>query len=324
MTAYAQSLKGIVWGIIASFFLSSTFLVNSLIADSGGHWAWTANLRTLFLIPILGFVLLITGQLRPMIHAVSKEPLLFIKWGLIGFGVLYTLITIASLFAPGWMVAATFQINILAGILLAPLIYKDHRKVIPRQAVLLSTLILVGVLIMQFEKATAIGSAQNVLISFTLTLIGAIVWPLGNRKLMVELEDRGLKLNAIQRVLGMSIGCLPLLTVLGIIGFHQSGFPPASQIEASCYSAIFAGFLGGVGFYYATQLVHKNPVAIAAIEATQSLEIVFTLAGEMLLLGAPYPGLYGQLGIVIVLLGLGLHFRNTLSHSRKFSLAAAV
>lgn len=321
MTAYAQTVKGITWGVIASCFLSATFLINSLIADSGGHWAWTANLRTLFLIPVLGLVLLFTRQLRPLIHAINSQPWLFVKWGLTGFGVLYTFIAIASLFSPGWMVAAAFQINILAGILLAPFIYNDHRKTVPRQAVILSILILIGVLIMQFEKATALGSAGSVLISFSLTLVGAIVWPLANRKLMVDLEDKGMKLNATQRVLGMSIGCIPLLIILAIVGFQQSGFPPVSQVQASFYSAIFAGFLGGVGFYHATQLVHKTPAAIAAVEATQALEIVFTLLGEMILLGSPFPGVYGQAGIAIVLSGLGLHFRNVLQHSRKATLA---
>lgn len=309
-------VKAIFWGIIASFFLSATFLINSLIANSGGHWAWTANLRTLFLIPLLTVVLFFSKQLKPLITALRIAPLLFVKWGLIGFGVLYTLIALASLLSPGWMVAASFQINILAGMLLAPFIYKDHRRFIPKTSVLLSVLILIGVLVMQFEKEGQVGSITNALISFGLALVGSIVWPLGNRKLMVKLEERGMKLNAIQRVLGMSVGCIPLIIVLAMVGFQQSGWPPAEQVEASMLSALFSGFLGGVAFYHATHLVHHQPTAIAAIEAIQALEIVFTLAGEMILLHAAFPGFYGRLGMLIVLAGLILHFMNAMGKLR--------
>lgn len=317
MITYIQSLKGIIWGIIASFFLSSTFLINSLIAESGGHWAWTANLRTFFLIPILALVLLINKKLRPLLQAIASKPMIFIKWGLTGFGILYTSVALASLYAPGWMIAATFQINILAGIFLAPFIYKDHRRKIPKQAVLLSVLILVGVLVMQFEKTASSGTSSGIVISFVLVVIGAIVWPLGNRKLMVVLEEHNLQLNAVQRVLGMSIGSIPLLIVLAIIGYTQSGLPPISQCQASLYSALFSGFLGGAAFYHATQMVHKNPITIAAIEATQALEIIFTLLGEMILLGTSFPGTYGQIGMLIVFTGLILHFWNVLYQSKK-------
>lgn len=319
MITYIQSLKGIIWGIIASFFLSSTFLINSLIAESGGHWAWTANLRTFFLIPILAIVLLVNKKLHPLVQAIISKPKIFIKWGIIGFGILYSFVALASLFAPGWMIAASFQMNIVFGILLAPFIYKDHRRKIPKQAVLLSLLILIGVLVMQFEKADGLGNSSEIAISFVLVLIGAIVWPLGNRKLMVVLEENNLQLNAVQRVLGMSIGSIPLLIVLAIIGYAQSGLPTISQCQASLYSAFFSGFLGGVAFYHATQMVHKNPIAIAAIEATQALEIIFTLLGEMILLGTSFPGTYGQIGMLIVLTGLILHFVNVLLHSKKLS-----
>ncbi|WP_200974808.1 multidrug resistance efflux transporter family protein [Echinicola sp. 20G] len=317
MEAYKQSQKGIIWGISASFFLSFTFLINSLIANSGGNWAWTANLRTLFLIPILGVVLFLTKQLLPLAGALKQEFWLFAKWGTIGFGILYTFISIASLYSPGWMVAATFQINIVAGILLAPLIYKDHRRKIPKRSVYLSLLILVGVLVMQLENFENLSSWQNVSISFCLVLVGAIVWPLANRKLMVKLEEKNLQLNATQRVLGMSVGCIPLLLMLALVGYNQSGFPPTSQLEASFYSALFSGFLGGVSFYFATQMVHSQPVSLAAIEATQVLEIVFTLLGEIILLGTSVPGKFGIAGIAIVVAGLALHFVNALKKSKQ-------
>jgi drug/metabolite transporter (DMT)-like permease len=303
--------------MVASLFLSATFLINSLIAGSGGYWAWTAVLRSLFLIPILGLVVFTTRQLSPLLQAIRQEPFLFIKWGIAGFGILYTVLAVASLFSPGWLVAAIFQANILAGILLAPFIYSDERKVIPRRTFLLSVFILCGIVVMQFEKLAQLHSVADGLLSSMLVLVGAVAWPLGNRKLTVALEQKGLALNALQRVLGMSIGCGPLLFLLSMVGFSQAGLPALTQCEASLYSALFSGFLGGVSFYYATQLVSNNPVALATIEATQVFEIVFTLLGEMLLQGAPFPGFYGRLGMFIVFVGILLHFWNTLIHSKQ-------
>lgn len=317
MSAQKNAVRAIIWGIVASLFLSSTFIINSLISGSGGHWAWTAALRSLFLIPILGLVVFLAGQLKSTISAIRQAPMIFIKWGLIGFGCLYTLLAVASLWSPGWMVAATFQINILAGILLAPLIYPDERRVIPRKALIISVVILSGVFIMQFEKLSQLHAVGNTILSFFTVIAGAIVWPLGNRKLMVDLEHKGLRLNALQRVLGMSIGCLPLLIILSVIGFVKSGAPSLAQCESSLLSALFSGFLGGVGFYQATQIVSKNTVALAAIEATQAFEIFFTLIGEMVLKGAHFPGLYAQVGFVIVLSGISIHFWNAWRHSKS-------
>lgn len=306
----------IIWGVFASIFLSSTFIINSVISGSGGHWTWAAALRSVFLMPILGLVLLFSKQLRPTLQTIKRYPLLFFKWGVIGFGALYTSLALASLWSPGWMIAASFQVNILAGILLSPFIYPDHRKTIPKRSLYLSVLILAGVFVMQFEKLSQLGNVSNALISFVLVMVSAIVWPLGNRKLLVDLEHRGVQLNALQRVLGMTVGCAPLLIILCIAGYVKAGPPSFSLCEASLFSAIFSGLCGGVGFYQATQLVSKNTVALAAIEATQVLEILFTLIGEMVLKSVGLPGLYAQLGFAVIMIGLMIHFWNTWQHTK--------
>jgi len=322
MSEQKKAIKAIIWGITASLFLSSTFIINSLISGSGGYWAWTAALRSIFLIPILGLIVFLAGQLKSTVSAIQQAPFIFIKWGMIGFGCLYTLLALASLWSPGWMVAATFQINILAGILLAPLIYPDKRKSIPKKSLLISLVILAGVFIMQLEKLTQLHSRGNIILSFFTVVLGAIAWPLGNRRLMVDLEQKGLHLNALQRVLGMSIGCLPLLIILAITGFIKSGLPPLAQCESSLLAALFSGFLGGVGFYQATQIVSKNTVALAAIEATQVFEILFTLLGEMILKGTQFPGFYAQIGFVVILSGISIHFWNTWRHCRTLPMTA--
>lgn len=319
MTAQKKTLIAIAWGIGASVFLSSTFIINSLISGSGGYWAWTAALRSTFLIPILGVVLLAKKQLWNTLKTIGQYPMLFFKWGTVGFGMLYTFLALASLWAPGWLVAAGFQLNILAGILLAPLIYPDHRRAIPKRPLLLTLMILVGVIMMQFDKLRSLDNAGSMLLSLGMVLIGAIVWPLGNRKLLVDLECKQTEMNALQRVFGMTVGCLPLLLVLCVIGFVKSGPPTYTQCQASLLSAIFSGLIGGVSFYQATQLVSKNTVALAAIEATQALEILFTLIGEMVLKGVGLPGMYACLGFAVITAGLLVHFWNTWNHGRPAS-----
>jgi hypothetical protein len=321
MTEKRKVVLAIGWGVGASLFLSSTFIINSLIADSGAYWAWTAALRSIFLIPILVLVVLFSKQLKPLLKAVKQSPVIFVKWGTIGFGLLYTFVAVASLWSPGWMIAATFQINILAGILLAPFIYTDQRKFIPRRALVLSIVIISGVFIMQFDKMNQLHSAANVLLSFFMVLLGAIIWPLGNRKLTVDLEQKGIHLNALQRVLGMSIGCLPFLILLCLAGFLKAGPPSLALCTSSFYSALFSGFIGGVAFYHATQMVNKNPVVLATVEATQVFEIVFTLLGEMILKGTHFPGFFGQIGLLIVFSGMLFHFRNAWNHSRQLSIS---
>lgn len=324
MEAQKQFIKAFGWGVIASFFLSSTFIINSVISGAGGHWTWTANLRTLFLIPILALVLLFTKQLKTLFIVLKKRPWVFVKWGTVGFGILYTSLSVASLMVPGWMVAATFQINILAGMLLSPFVYKDERKFIPKKSLLISVLIVLGVLVMQFENLTQLDAFLPAVMSFFLVLIGAIVWPLGNRKLMVVCEEEGLKLNAIQRVLGMSIGCIPLMIVIGMVGFVEVGLPSQNQVMSSFYSAIFSGFFGGVAFYKATQMIHQSPIQLAAVEATQVFEIIFALIGEMFLMNAPIPGIYGQVGMMMIAVGILIHLANNWKRSKKWVLQLKV
>src|SRR5690625_3094360 len=73
----------------------------------------------------------------------------WVVWSTIGFGLFYAPMTFATIYGPGWLVAATFQLTIIAGSLLVPLLNKGSR--IPIQAILISLIILAGVCIIQFE-----------------------------------------------------------------------------------------------------------------------------------------------------------------------------
>lgn len=51
----------------------------------------------------------------------------------------------------------------------------------------------------------------------------------------------------------------------------------------------------------------RSSYELAAVDATQSMEVVFSLVGEILFLHAAPPGLLGFSGIALVTLGLVLY-----------------
>lgn len=60
-------------------------------------------------------------------------------------------------------------------------------------------------------------------------------------------------------------------------------------------------------FFQATDLVKGNPVQLAAVEATQSAEVVFAVLLEIAILAAPLPSLWSGTGMLVVMIGMVLH-----------------
>jgi hypothetical protein len=69
--------------------------------------------------------------------------------------------------------------------------------------------------------------------------------------------------------------------------------------------ALFSGVAATSLFLFARSEA-KTAGQLAAVDATQSSEVVFALVGEILIIGAPIPGLLGLLGILITGAGLML------------------
>ena len=70
---------------------------------------------------------------------------------------------------------------------------------------------------------------------------------------------------------------------------------------------MFSGVIATSLFFYATTLVRAEPVRLAAVEATQSFEILFTVLGEMLFLHAVFPTGLALFGMLLVMLGMTIH-----------------
>ena len=108
----------------------------------------------------------------------------------------------------------------------------------------------------------------------------AVLYPLGNRLLLLHLERSGESLSATQRVFGMTLASQPLWWLVAAFAWHQAGAPPVSQIALAAGVALSAGVIATILFFQATGMVRDNPVALGAAEAMQAAELLFaTLLG---------------------------------------------
>lgn len=283
-------------GILASFFFAFTFVLNRSINLSGGYWLWSACLRYLFTLPLLLLILLPKKGVAPVIAHIRRHPLRWLLWSTVGFGLFYAPLTFASAFGASWLVAATWQLTIVAGALLTPLFGKK----IPLKALALSCFILVGVALLQLENATSLSMADAAR-CLVPVLIAAFSYPLGNRKTM---ELCAGELSTLQRVFGMTLCSMPFWLVLSGAAALNGGAPPAGQLVQSFFVALFSGVIATLLFFYATDLVKHDPRRLALVEATQSGEVVFTLLMGVFILGDAPPSALGCAGLLLIVVGM--------------------
>lgn len=315
-------LRPIILGIFAAFFFAFTFILNRSMDLAGGSWIWSASLRYFFMVPFLFIIVVGRKNLKPLFVEMKRHPGAWIVWSTVGFGLFYAPICFSAAYAPGWLIAATWQITIISGSLLAPLFYETTvtkngliltRGKIPFKGLLMSMIILIGIILMQVEQAKDL-SILTVSLGVVPVVIASVAYPLGNRKMMEVCEGR---LDVFQRVLGMTIASLPLWVVLSIFGLIDGGPPSMGQTIQSSLVAISSGVIATVLFFQATDLVRNNMQKLAAVEATQSMEVLFALLGEVYLLQASLPTTLSWIGIVLVMGGMLLH--SYVSHKKDIS-----
>jgi drug/metabolite transporter (DMT)-like permease len=305
-------LRAIFLGIVASFFFAVTFVLNQTMSLSGGSWMWSASLRYLFMLPCLLVVVLARGTLKTVFLELRARPWSWMAWSLIGFGAFYIPLCMAADDAPAWLIAASWQFTIIAGSLLVPLFYEEVvtdsglkrvRKQLPLRGLLMSGIIFVGILIMEFEQ---IGSmpGQRAWIGAILVLIAAFAYPLGNRKMMEVCNGR---MNAIERVFGMTLASLPLWLLVSVCGVAKVGWPSVGQIEQSAIVAVCSGVVATIVFFAATDMTNGDVRKLAMVEATQSGEVVFTLLLSFLMIQRQWPAIPSFIGMGLIVLGMVLH-----------------
>ncbi len=305
-------IKPFILGITASFFFAFTFLFNHQMNITGDSWYWSSSLRFLLMLPILFLILAIRRELSDVIRDIRKKPISWLIWSTVGFGIFYAPLCFASTYGASWLVAATWQITIIAGALMTPLFYTEKeaeegihriRHKIPIKSLAISSLILLGIFVIQFEEAKKI-TDRNMLAGVVPVIIAAFAYPLGNRK-MIEVCSK--KLNTIQRVFGMTLCSMPFWIVISVCGLCRTGIPGGGQIIQSFVVAVFAGIIATLLFFKATDLVSHDVSKLAVIESTQSGEVIFTLLGGIFIFHDRIPTIIGFLGILIVVAGMILN-----------------
>lgn len=301
--APGRALAAVGVALCASLFFTLTYVLNRAAADQATHWAWIAALRYLITLPLMLPLLPFQGGAGPVLRAIRAHPWPWLRCSIIGFGLFYGMLAFAASSGPSWLVAGTFQFTVIAGMLCAPLIYRDARRRIPRAGLAVAALIFAGVMLMQFGHASGPLDAAG-WIALACLLVAAFAFPLGNRMLLLHLEGTGEALNATQRVFGMTLASQPLWWLLAAYAWAVAGPPTAQQVWLGAGVALFAGVIAMVLFFQATGMVRMQPLALGAVEAMQASEVLFAMLLGVLLLGEDWPRGMALAGTALVVLGI--------------------
>ncbi|QCR30913.1 multidrug resistance efflux transporter family protein [Lysinibacillus sp. SGAir0095] len=310
-------MKEIALGILASLFFAVTFILNHSMELEGGSWLWSASLRYFFMLPFLLIIVLSRKGWKPLTKEMKSQPSKWLLWSFVGFVLFYGPLTYAAAFGPGWIVSGTWQFTIVAGVLLAPLFItvvddKSIRQKIPVISLLISTVILIGILLIQVPQAQSV-SFETLMLGILPVIVAAFAYPLGNRKMMEVCSGR---LDTYQRVLGMTIASLPAWIIMAAYALFTVGLPSGYQVFQSLIVGISSGVIATVLFFIATDRVRENQGKLAAVEATQSTEVLFVIIGEMILLSVPLPQPVALIGIGVIVIGMLLHSYHTMHLSK--------
>lgn len=291
-------------GILSAFFFAVTFVVNRLMSVEGGSWIWSSSLRFFWMLPFLLGIVIVRKNLKEVFKEITLNPLQWLSWSTVGFGLFYAPLTFAAAYGPSWLVASSWQITIIAGMLISPFINKRRFKdMLSFKTLGFSLIILLGIMIMQISQAQTI-STRELMLGTIPVLIAAFAYPLGNRKMMQITNG---KLDAFQRTLGMTICSLPFWLILSAFGLYDVILPEKTQIWQTLIVALSSGVVATTLFFMATDKVRKNEKLLASVEATQSAEVLFALLGEILILQTHLPDISSTIGIALVILGMVLH-----------------
>lgn len=296
-------------GTLAAFFFSSTFVLNHVLAMAGGNVFWLASLRYIWTVPMLLVVVKFRGQDPQFLRTFWSHLGPFIVWGTVGFGLFYLPLTWVASWAPAWLVAGTWQVTIIMGSLLVPLIETDpFQKRIPFRELLPSAVILVGVAVTEWVSHGTLGGKP--LLAIAPIAVAAIAYPLGNRQMMRYTRSHLPQWSVWDRTMAMTLGSLPFWVVLMGIAQMKSGWPTVNVVWGSGAIALFSGVVATVLFFSATDSSQGNVSALARIEATQSLEILFTVLLGRLIFHEKWPSVFESAGLILIMLGMIIHSAN--------------
>jgi drug/metabolite transporter (DMT)-like permease len=301
-------------GLLSGLFFSTTFLLNRVISINGGHWFWSASLRYVYMTLFLG-IGIFAFKRGDYFKAVLSE--FFRHWkfwsiaGSIGFGGFYSLLCYAAASSPGWVVAVTWEFTIVASLF----VLAFFGQKLPKAVWLYMTLVFAGVLTVNIDQ-NEISSVKALLPGVLPVLLAGFLYPFGNQLVWEAKNGKNgfpavnalLLNNPFAKVFLLSVGSMPFWGALYI--FTDAEAPSHSQLINVALVAVFSGVIATTLFLYVRNKA-GNPSQLAAVDASQSSEAIFTLGGEVLFLGAGMPNLTGLLGIAIASIGFIAFARHT-------------
>ena len=323
-------------GLLAALFFSSTFVLNRAMSLSGGHWVWTAALRYGWTILLLVLWLPASGRaglMREVLAEYRRHPGFWTLAGGVGCGLFYAPLCFSAQYAPGWVAASTWQATILA----SPLVLRAFGRRAPVTGVYLVLAIFAGIvcinagqLLLDAAGAAApdgvpgasplgstLGSAgglglRELVLGVAPVLVAAFAYPCGNQ-LVWEARHGGsgwlprIASPALDHGLGavllLALGSAPFWVGLALVAGPPP--PPAGQVVNTGLVALLSGVVATSLFLDARRRA-RTPAQLLTVDATQAGETLFTLAGELVILGGAMPGPLGWLGVGLVTGGLVL------------------
>ncbi len=299
-------------GLISGFFFSATFVLNRVMSLDGGHWFWSGALRYGYMLILLGIGIAFSKGL-PFLKAMLKElyqhAWFWILAGSIGFGSFYALICFSADHSPGWVVATTWQMTIIASLF----VLMGFGRRFPKKIWVWALVVFGGVCLVNLSHFET-SNLKSLLMGAIPVLLAAFCYPLGNQLVWEATTgrreggkrwwgkiDTPLLDNPFAKVFLLSCGTIPFWTVLYFV--TDPGPPSPGQWVNTALVAIFSGVVATSLFLYARGKA-DTPAKLAAVDATQCSEVVFALAGEILFLGTVLPNGVGIAGIIITGMGL--------------------
>jgi drug/metabolite transporter (DMT)-like permease len=299
------ALKAVLLALCSALFFTLTYVLNRAVVSGGGHWQWAVIMRYLITLPLLAAVLPSQGGWGALPGELRSHPRSWLLWSSVGFVLFGIPLTWAASSGPSWLVAGSFQATVLAGPLLAPLIYRDERRRLAWSSLGLGVLIICGVMLLQWGHAHG-ALDKAAWLAVAAVLVAAFAYPLGNRMILLHLERTGTRLGAVQRVFGMTLCSWPLWLVFAAFTWWRIGPPSLNECLLAGGVALSSGVIATVMFFRATDMVGRQPTALAAVEAMQAAELLFATLIGALFLHETMPRGTALLGAVAIVVGIAL------------------
>jgi drug/metabolite transporter (DMT)-like permease len=224
--------------------------------------------------------------------------------GSIGFGGFYALICFAADHSPGWVVATTWQLTIIASLFVLML----FGRTFPTRIWVYSAVVFAGILLVNISRIET-ENAMTLLLGASPVLLAAFMYPLGNQlvweakhgRQRLPRVDAGLLENPFAKVFLLSLGSLPFWALL--YPFTNAPPPAHGQFVTVALVALLSGVIA-TSLFLAARNSAEDASQLAAVDATQSSEVLFALAGEMFFLQASLPSLTQMTGMLVACAGL--------------------